>query len=200
MSATPADKDAELLRETDTLFHAAVVQGVVLDAKSALDNKRYRAAAVLAYCGIDTLASLIRGAKSPIVQRSDFIRWVEKYMDFQSKHGPTGRELYGARCGLLHASMAESETSKKDENVRLIGYADKNSEPVMHNEKVKTLIILSTTHLVGIFAEGVLKCWKDIKADKELLSLVHQRLQKLYAQSNVKDLKPPSEAKPEFDV
>lgn len=199
MSATPADKDAELLKETDKLFHAAVVQGVVLDAKSALDNGRYRAAAVLAYCGIDTLASLVRDAKSPRVQRSDFIRWVEKYMDFRSKHGPTGVELYGARCGLLHASMAESETSRKDEKVRLIGYADKNSEPVMHDEKVKTLIILSTTHLVGILAEGVLKCWKDIKGDKDLLRLVHQRLQKLYAQFNVKDLKPP-EAKPEFDV
>jgi hypothetical protein len=197
---TPADKDGELVKETDKLFHATVVQGVLLDAKSALDNKRYRAAAVLTYCGIDTLASLVRDAASPKVQRADFVAWAERYMDFRSKHGPTGLELYGARCGLLHASMAESETSKKDEKIRLIGYADKNSEPVMHDENVKTLIILSTTHLVGIFAEGVLKCWKDIKADKGLLHLVNQRLQKLYAQFNVSDLKSRLDVKPELQV
>src|ERR1041384_4658945 len=155
--AMPPNKD-DLKRETDKTFHKTVVEGVVLDAKSALDNKRFRAAAVLTYCGIDTLASLVRDAKSAKVQRSDFISWVEKYMDFRSKYGPTGLELYGARCGLLHANMAESDTSKKDANVRLIGYADTNKEPVMHDPKVKTMIILSTTHLVAIFAEGVLKC------------------------------------------
>lgn len=187
MKAAPADKDAELASETGKLFHAAIVKGVVLDAKSALDNKRYRAAAILTYAGIDTMASLVRDGKNDKVVRYDFINWAEKYLDFKDKAGPTGLELYGARCGLLHASMAESDVSKKDAAVRLIGYVDQADKPVLADPNVKELVILSTRHLVGIFAEGTLKCWQDIKSDKTLLPLVRDRLQKLFAEFGVNE-------------
>jgi hypothetical protein len=171
-------KISALLEETDKMFHSAVVEGVLLDAKWALDAKRYRAAAILTFCGIDAMASLTRAPDKPKVDRRDFIGWCETFLDFRNKKGPTGIELYGARCGMLHASVLESELSKAG-HVRLIGYLDKANEPVLESDDVEDLILLSTTHFVGIFAEGILKSWRAIKSDPKMLEVVRQRLDKL---------------------
>lgn len=177
--------DNELLSATDRFFNDAIVEGVVRDAKWALDAKRYRAAVILTYSGIDTMASLVRHPKSQKVERSDFVAWVEHFMDFKCDAGPSGLEVYAARCGLLHANMSESGHSKAGK-ARMIGYVDVANEPVLKSEEVNDLLLLSVRHLVGIFAEGVLKTWKEIKQSSDLLVLVHERLQKLIISYDVK--------------
>ena len=177
--------DKELLIATDKEFHASIVQGVVKDAHWALEAKRFRAAVILAYCGIDTMASLMRPADNPQVNREGFVEWVENFMDFRNENGPTGLELYAARCGILHANMAESKLSIAGK-VRMIGYVDKAAEPVLTDKNVENMILLSTTHLVGIMAEGVLKSWRSIKESQELLFLVHERLNRLFQEFDIK--------------
>ena len=69
---------------------------------------------MLLFCNIDIYAGWSRPAEKPDVTRSDFISWVESYLLPGSSLECSGRELYGARCGLLHALSNESSLSRND--------------------------------------------------------------------------------------
>src|SRR5216683_5888041 len=72
---------------------------------------QYMQALVLLYSAIDTLAWVSRSAGN--VTRADFCRWVDVYMQPQSRLGCTAEDLYGARCSILHSSAAESKLSRE---------------------------------------------------------------------------------------
>lgn len=172
----------DLLAKTDADFNACLIEGVSKDVAHSLQGGRYRAAAILVYCGIDTMASLMRPDGKPKVDRGDFIEWVEKYLDFGVENGPSGLEIYAARCGMLHANSSESVHTDKG-NARQIGYVDRASKRVLVDPAVPTLILVSTQGLVLAFLEGVNKSWQDIKASEESIALTHRRLQTMFQET-----------------
>src|ERR1700683_2927339 len=105
-----------LSRETqDFLFQH--IQSI----KLCLDNGLIGPTLILAYVGIDAFGALGRPKGKRRNPREDFVNWAQRYLivgDFP----PTGLELYGARCALLHNLSGESELSRKG-RIRPVFYA-----------------------------------------------------------------------------
>ncbi len=78
-------------------------------------ERLHGSALILIYSLIDNLASLDRDVSHLSTTRQDFIAWVDKFVIGGSTLPCTGKDLYAARCGLLHAYEAESDLSKKGE-------------------------------------------------------------------------------------
>jgi hypothetical protein len=51
---------------------------------------------------MDTMAFLGMPANRIDVMRSDFIAWTQQYMQIAVPDPPTGQDLYGTRCTVLH--------------------------------------------------------------------------------------------------
>lgn len=82
-----------------------------LEAISCLIKaNHYMQALVILYSAIDTLAWSTRSSGD--VTRDDFCRWVTQYMQPEANLGCTAKDLYGARCALLHSGSAESKMSR----------------------------------------------------------------------------------------
>jgi hypothetical protein len=75
-----------------------------------LEKRRVLPALALLYAGLDIVASLERAPDER--PKPAFLRWVNSYMKPDERLGCTAVELYGARCGILHASSAESDLSR----------------------------------------------------------------------------------------
>ena len=128
---------------------------------------RYLQALVILYSAIDTLAWASR--KEGDVTRSDFCRWVSAYMTPESQLGCTPQDLYGARCGLLHSSGAQSKSSRKREASELWYATSANSVPKIQafvqqiREGAKVLCI---TDIIDAFAQGVVKFSDEVSRDE----------------------------------
>jgi hypothetical protein len=51
---------------------------------------------------MDTMAFLHMPANRVDVMRSDFIAWAQEYVNIPLPERPTGKDLYGTRCTVLH--------------------------------------------------------------------------------------------------
>ena len=90
----------------------AIYKGIKLDIETVLTHKRYRAAIILIYAGMDAMAFLDMPAGQDEVTRTDFMKWTDRYIRFPCKEQLTGADLYGARCSLLHVYGADSRMSR----------------------------------------------------------------------------------------
>jgi len=85
-----------------------------------LTNNLLMPALVLIYSGIDTFAALNRKATKDKVTRDDFIEWCNLYfLPSNNNLKCNGRDLYAARCAVLHTYTAVSDLSK---NMKLQKY------------------------------------------------------------------------------
>jgi hypothetical protein len=75
---------------------------------------------VLLYSGIDVAASLEPSTGGTVGER--FEKWVDRYMPKGQSLPSTGRELYAARCAIVHTFTPDSHLSKTG-RARVIGYA-----------------------------------------------------------------------------
>jgi len=75
---------------------------------------------VLLYSGIDVAASLEPSAGSGVGER--FEKWVDRYMLKANSLPCTARELYAARCAVVHTYTPDSNLSKAGK-ARVIAYA-----------------------------------------------------------------------------
>jgi hypothetical protein len=62
----------------------------------------------LMYSAIDSVAALARDETKVENDSRDFIDWVEKYLDPRNGLGCTSRDLWAARCAILHTYGFES--------------------------------------------------------------------------------------------
>ncbi len=80
---------------------------------------------VLLYSGIDVAASLEPSTGGTVGER--FEKWVDRYMVKGKSLPCTGRELYAARCAVVHTYTPDSNLSKAGK-ARVIGYAFGNAD------------------------------------------------------------------------
>lgn len=80
---------------------------------------------VLVYSGIDVAASLEPSLAKGVGAR--FVKWVDRYMLTGRSLGCTAKELYAARCGVVHTFTPDSDLSKTG-GLRVIGYAYGNAD------------------------------------------------------------------------
>jgi len=80
---------------------------------------------VLLYSGIDVAASLEPSTGGGVGER--FEKWVDRYMLKGRSLPCTARELYAARCAVVHTFTPDSNLSKTGK-ARVIGYAYGNAD------------------------------------------------------------------------
>ena len=158
-----------------------VHKGIRRDIEVALTNNCLRAAVILIYAGIDTMAYLGMPEGQEDVERQDFVRWVERFLHIDDNKSVTGLDLYGARCAMLHSYGVVSKLSR-DGKCKNIGYMVAN-RAVVHNPKVHPdLALLSVHHLADAFFKGIDEYLVYIFADKKRGEIADKRFQGLVHQ------------------
>lgn len=85
-----------------------------------LENHLRLPAVTLIYTGIDVVSNLGRPEGKEQANRHDFEARAEKYMACVSRLGVSGRDLYAARCGVVHSYTFNSRLSRNQEARRII--------------------------------------------------------------------------------
>lgn len=86
----------------ESALDLVIEKGIKHPIRLLLEARCYAAAMVLTYSGMDTMAFLNMAGNRDYVMRSDFIAWTERYVKIALPDPPTGKDLYGTRCTVLH--------------------------------------------------------------------------------------------------
>jgi hypothetical protein len=137
---------------------AVIENGIKRPIRLLLDAGCYNAASILTYAGMDTMAFLGMPATKVDVMRSDFIAWTEQYMQVAVPDPPTGQDLYGMRCTVLHGGAPSRFT--REGRGRPIDYV-----PV--------------AELVRAFFAGVDRFLAELALDPERTNAANRRMEEL---------------------
>ncbi|SRR6266568_2812504 len=157
----------------------AINEGIRGDIQFNLDGGRYRAVLMLTYSAMDAMAFLNMPANQSEVVRKDFIGWASSYIRFPGVDQLTGEDLYGARCGLLHAYGADSKLSRAGQCRRLIYIHGPTNKPVIPYAGTMALVMVSIPALVRALFEGIDTFLPQLFAHSERRALAEERLKKL---------------------
>ena len=161
----------------------AIQNGIKDDIEFNFSHKRFRAAIILIYSGIDAMAFLDMPAGQDDVTRTDFVRWADKYIRFPCKEQITGEDFYGARCAMLHSYGVASKKSRQ-RKCRMIGYVDQCPIEVRYDAKTTTeLVLVSILALKESFLRGIDTFLIDAFADQTRIPLLEKRLKHLIQES-----------------
>jgi len=83
-------------------------RGILRGIDACIEAQCLVSAVTLIYSAVDALSALTRPLHSPDTTRSEFLNWVERYMNPAEKLGCSAHDLNGARCGILHTYGADS--------------------------------------------------------------------------------------------
>ena len=152
-----------------------VNNGIKGDIRVLLEQERYRGVLLLTLAGIDAMAFLgMQGTKEKS-SRSDFIRWVETYIQFPCEEQLSGLELYAARCAALHSYSTESALSIT-EQCREIGWMGEAVPEIVYNPRVsESLVMVSVPALVAAFFEGIDRFLIHLYADSDRAAIADER-------------------------
>lgn len=153
----------------------AIKNGILGDIEVTFAKKRNRATLILIYAGIDAMAFLDMPQTQIDVTQKDFIRWVDDYIRFPGDKHPSGVDLYGARCALLHSYGITSRMSR-DGKSRKVFYWDKPFPPIDYPEAKNDIVFISISALKEAFFTGVDAFLAATFMDNEKTKLVEARL------------------------
>ena len=163
--------------DTDPLTNS-IYQGIKRGIQTCIQNECLGSAVILIYSGIDTMAFLAMPENQTNVNRNDFISWCDKYIAFPGAEQVTGRELYSARCGMVHTYGVESNLTRNDD-VRMIGYMDKSDPPILFEPKVENLVLVSIESLANAFHDGIDRFLVDLFSKNNNMEFIEKRMNKL---------------------
>jgi hypothetical protein len=142
----------------NSAVETVVENGIKRAIRLLLDAGCYAAANVLAYSGMDTMAFLNMPANRIDVMRSDFIAWTEQYMQIAVPDPPTGQDLYGMRCTVLHGGAPSRFTREG------------RGRPIGH---------VTVTELVRAYFAGVDRFLAELAVDPERADTANRRMAEL---------------------
>jgi hypothetical protein len=134
-------------------------------------------ALAMVYVGIDTMAWL----ELPIGQekqgRQDFYRWVNTYLkaDPQQPYQYDGRDVYAARCAVLHQFATVAELHRQANPPKKFGYLDNGP----HRTDGGDLVLISVTMLVRDYLHAVGQFMEAARNDRDLKARIDSRVQEL---------------------
>ena len=152
-----------------------VHKGIKRDIQTALDNKCLRAAVILVYSGIDTMAYLGMPDEQEDVRRDDFVDWAERYIDLDGNRDVSGLDLYGARCAMLHSYSVASRLSREGK-CKEVGYMVCDRAVIYNPDKSTDLVLVSVHHLAKALLNGIDQFLVHLFADKQRAAVANKRL------------------------
>lgn len=167
-----ADPAAPTLRP----LYNVVIDGILRSISVAIDNGCHRAAVLLIYAGMDTMAfSALRAGEAH--DRRAFIAWANRYMRFPGQHQLTGEDFYGARCAVIHTYGVDSTLSQKGK-CRRVGYMVGDRPAVMLEPQVDaTLVMVNVTALKNAFIGACVAYLDDAAREPGRLEEILKRLE-----------------------
>jgi hypothetical protein len=147
-----------------------------ISIKMLLDARHTLPALILLYSATDFFASLLRAETQPDTNRDHFKKWTEDYIIRPSLPAITSEDVWGARCGLLHAHSPSSRGSRQGKARELAYYLAHAPTPDMQRtldsrlklEQAKGKVTLDVDALYAAFENGVRRFLADIQRDPAL--------------------------------
>ena len=162
----------------------AVHDGIKRGIRVCLENNCLGSAVILVYSGIDAMAYLGMPLDQADVGKTDFIDWCDKYIRFCGGQQLTGRELYGARCGVLHTYGVESRLSRRGD-CRKLGYMDRSDPEIWYAPSDNpNFALVSIEALANAFFVAVDRYLIDLFADASRAPVAEKRLRTLLVSSS----------------
>jgi hypothetical protein len=144
---------------------------------------------VIVYSAIDALAWSRR--ISGDVKRADFFDWVTRYMVPDAELGCSAKDLYGARCGLVHSGTADSTMGQQGEATPLWYATDDAGVPALQAfvaTRDATAKVVCVRRLISIFEHATSAFAKDISGDQARVREVEERIKPWLAFVSPRDL------------
>jgi hypothetical protein len=140
-----------------------------------VEQQRILAALILIFAGIDAIASLDR--RPGETSQAAFLRWADAFLLCGGQIPCTAKELYGARCGILHTFSADSTLSRRGE-VRRVVYARGHSvsrgalDGVLRRQQRTDVVAIHLSDLQDAFRVGVSAFFIAVAEDDARLDAV----------------------------
>jgi hypothetical protein len=167
---------------------AAIIAELVQAINMCIKARLFLAGQMLMYAGIDVMANFDREDGKIEGAQQDFKRWAKKYILDPNRHLEVNADdLYGGRCGLIHAAIVESGKSRKGE-ARLIFPVLKPAPIVPFQESLNQLrrddptfhgIAVYLDDLLKSFIDGLEKYRQDVESSPQKMKLVTERAGKV---------------------
>lgn len=144
----------------------------------------YVPALILAFSGVDALAALSYGRNTQTRKR--FISWIDRYFLPNSPLQIDSRELYAARCAIIHTFGPNSSLSDKGDTRRvLFGFQEGNTETLRQliatNGDESADIVIDFTLFIESFEMAINRFIENINSDTDLSSRVQNNSHQLFA-------------------
>ncbi len=166
-----------------------VQNGIKKGIRVAVENECWMAVVTLTLSGMDTMAYLGMPAGKEDVSKRDFVEWVDRYVRFDGPLQLTGLDLYGARCGVLHAYRTASRLSREGKCRQVIYKYQRGGQPIHYRPEVDpSVVIVSIEALVEAFFSGVDRFLVDLFKDKSRGALADQRFHGMFHILPAKDV------------
>jgi len=154
--------------------------GLVSELKRCDECGIPTASVAMAFICIDTLAGLGMPEDKERVTRADFKEWVDKHLKAHEDqpYQYRGKDVYAARCALLHKYGSEAGLHKKDPDTIKYGYHDGGKHE--YNPAVeKGLVLIGTKSFINDVVHAVESFMKICQNDPLLRHRVEKRLPSL---------------------
>ena len=154
---------------------------MVEEIKLCDENNITTASVAMSYICIDALASLSRPIEKKKVTRSDFIDWVNTYLTChpEQQYKYRGKDVYAARCSLLHTFSSEAELHQEDPDTITFAYHDGGMHYFDQNVDSR-LALIGAKSFINDVVIGVGKFMDACKLNPVMMGLVESRLESVF--------------------
>jgi hypothetical protein len=129
---------------------------------------------------MDTMAYLALPTDRETQGKADFIAWVNAHLKGHEDqpYQYRGKDVYGARCAMLHAFGSESDFHEKNDDAKKFTYHDggKHAYDPSVDER---LVIIGTASFLNDVVKAIGTFLESCKADTDLRTRVEGRLPKV---------------------
>lgn len=135
------------------------------------------AALAMVYIGIDTMTWLSLPIGKEKQGRSDFYQWVNTYLktDASQSYQYVGKDVYAARCAVLHMFSTLSDLHKENPPPKKFGYLDNGA----HCTDGDDLVLISVAVLLRDFSHAIARFATAMQHETELKARVDSRINEL---------------------
>ena len=154
---------------------------MVDEIKQCDENNITTASIAMSYICIDALANLSRPVEKAKATRKDFIDWVNTYLTVHpdQPYKYRGKDIYAARCALLHNFSAEAELHEDDLDTMKFSYHDGGKH--YFDPKVDPrLVLIGAKSFTNDVIISIEKFMGACGANPDLMRLVESRLDKVF--------------------
>ncbi len=156
------------------------ILGLVSELKSCDSNGIVMASVAMAFICIDTLANLSRPSGKKKVTRKDFKEWVDTHLKGHpdQPYQYRGKDVYAARCAMLHTYGSEASLHEEDPDTIKFGYHDGGKHNYDPNID-QNLVLIGVKSFVNDVVYAIESFLKECKTDDSLRQRVGERLPKV---------------------